>query len=279
MKQDVIPNRLTALGHPQRLAVFRLLMRRYPDRVPATEIARALDLKPNTLSTYVRALEAVGLITHERRGTSLRYVVALEAVRGTLDYLLLECCRGRPDICSLDLPPAADTPPPAPKYNVLFICVGNSARSIFAEAILRGIAGDMFNVYSAGTKPFSQLNPNAIALLQKKGFDTSQLRAKNAQEFRQEGAPKMDFVFTVCDRTANEDCPAWPGQPISGHFSTPDPVAVDGSDAEKALAFQQAYGGLHNRISHFVAGIKTQMSRAEKQTLVDQTAQLSETSP
>ena len=98
--ESTVANRLSILGHPHRLAVFRLLMRRYPDRVPATELAQALDLKPNTLSTYVNALMQAGLITQERVGTSLRYAVHMEAAGETVDYLLRDCCRGRPEICS-----------------------------------------------------------------------------------------------------------------------------------------------------------------------------------
>ena len=98
--ESKIPTRLTALGHPHRLAVFRLLMRRYPDRVPATEIAQALGLKPNTLSTYVNTLMQAGLVTQQRAGTSRLYAVAMPAMRDTVDYLLLDCCRGRPEICS-----------------------------------------------------------------------------------------------------------------------------------------------------------------------------------
>ena len=137
------------------------------------------------------------------------------------------------------------------KYNVLFICTGNSARSIFAESILRREAGDRFNVYSAGTRPSSALNPFAVRVLEDKGHDTSALRSKNVDEFQGDDAIPMDFVFTVCNQAANEECPAWEGQPVSAHWGMPDPVKAEGSDAEKSLAFQQAYGMLRNRIIAF----------------------------
>jgi arsenate reductase len=168
--ESLITDRLSTLGHPKRLSLFRLLMRRYPDRVPATELALALQLKPNTLSTYVSALMQSGLITQERVGTSLRYAIQTGTVRETFDYLLHDCCRGRPDICSpfkfhsLD----GDKPMSDRKYNVLFICTGNSARSIFAEAILRREAGNKFSAHSAGTKPSSELNPFALEVLEQK---------------------------------------------------------------------------------------------------------------
>ncbi len=250
-----IPNRLSTLGHPQRLALFRLLMRRYPDRVPATELAQALDLKSNTLSTYVNALMQAGLVTQERVGTSLRYAIHMEAARDTFDYLLRDCCRGRPEICSplTSFAHDGDSPMTDRKYSVLFICTGNSARSIFAESILRDTAGDRFTAYSAGTTPRSELNPFALDMLEQKGHDISVLESKNVSVFQTDDAPEFDFVFTVCNQAANEECPAWSGQPVSAHWGMPDPVKVEGSDAEKNLAFHQAYGALSNRIKAFTA--------------------------
>lgn len=273
-----IPDRLATLGHPQRLDLFRLLMRRYPDRVPAGELAEALSLKPSTLSAYLNALMRAGLVTQERSGTSLRYSMNMPEVRRTFDYLLNDCCRGRPDICA----PAHTLPQTLPqtlqggpdmadrKYNALFICVGNSARSIFAETILRDMAGDRFTVHSAGTRPFSELNPFALEVLKSKGHDVSALRAKHVEEFTTPGAPVMDFVFTVCDRAANEDCPAWQGQPVSAHWGTPDPVLATGTDAQKSLAFQQAYGALKNRITAFAALPVETLDRVSLQAAVDE---------
>lgn len=267
----LIPNRLSTLGHPQRLALFRLLMRRYPDRVPATELAQALDLRPNTLSTYVSALMQAGLVTQERAGTSLRYAIDMDAARATFDYLLRDCCRGRPEICSPDNLSATvgDSLMTDRKYNVLFICTGNSARSIFAESILRKEAGDRFVAYSAGTKPRSELNPFALEVLELNGHDTSVLEAKNVAVFQGDDAPDFDFVFTVCNQAANEDCPAWTGQPISAHWGMPDPVKVEGSYAERNLAFHQAYGALLNRIKAFSALPIGSLDRIALQKAVD----------
>lgn len=254
-----------------RLRLFRLLMRRYPDRVPATELATALDLKPNTLSAYLNALRQAGLVTQTRVGTSLRYCIDMDVARETFDYLLLDCCRGRPDICSISSLPRSNpgTSMTDKKYNVLFLCSGNSARSIFAESILRAEAGDRFNAYSAGTRPRSELNPFALEILEQRGHDIAPLRAKNMAEFQGDDAPRFDFVFTVCNLAANEDCPAWSGQPISGHWSVPDPVKADGTTAEKSLAFQQAYGALHNRITSFTALPFDSLDRIALQSAVD----------
>ncbi|SDD57569.1 helix-turn-helix domain-containing protein [Ruegeria marina] len=269
--EELIPSRLSILGHPQRLAVFRLLMRRYPDRVPAGELAEALDLKASTLSAYLSALQQAGLVSQERVGTSLLYQVAMTEVRRTFDYLLLDCCRGRPELCShVSLSSAkGNTPMSDRKYKVLFICTGNSARSIFAEAILRKEAGDRFEAYSAGTRPRSELNPFALEVLRHKGHDTSVLRAKNIAEFQGENVPKFDFVFTVCNQAANEECPAWTGQPVSAHWGMPDPVKTEGTDAQKSLAFQQAYGALQNRIKAFAALPIASLDRISLQKAVD----------
>ncbi|MEM9342273.1 MAG: helix-turn-helix domain-containing protein [Pseudomonadota bacterium] len=277
----IIPNRLATLGHPQRLAVFRLLMRRYPDRVPATELAQALKLKPNTLSTYVAALLQVGLVTQQRVGTSLRYAIDMNVAQETFDYLLRDCCRGRPEICTPIAQPAHDRDRAMtdPKYRVLFICTGNSARSIFAESILRSEAADRFVAYSAGTKPRSELNPYALDVLEQKGHDTSVLNAKNVSVYQGADAPVFDFVFTVCNQAANEECPAWTGQPVSAHWGMPDPAKVDGTDAEKSLAFQHAYGALLNRIKAFAALPIEALDRIALQKAVDDLAALGEGAP
>ena len=269
--ETVIPNRLATLGHPQRLAVFRLLMRRFPDRVPATELAQALGLKPNTLSTYVNALRQAGLVEQERVGTSLRYAVDIEAARATIEYLLHDCCRGRPEICAPYGFPKSDGDDQMSdrKFHVLFICTGNSARSIFAESILRDLAGDRFVAYSAGTRPGSALNPFALEVLEKHGHDTSILRAKDISEFQRDDAPELDFVFTVCDQAANEECPAWKGQTISAHWGMSDPVKVLGTDAEKSLAFRQTYGALRNRMLGFTALPIGSLDRMSLQKAVD----------
>ena len=137
-------------------------------------------------------------------------------------------------------------------YNVLFLCTGNSARSIIAEAILNREGMGRFKAYSAGSQPKGSPHPYTIHLLQKLNFDTSFARSKAWDEFALPGAPKLDFVFTVCDQAAAEACPVWPGQPMSAHWGIPDPAAMEGTEAEKRLAFADAYRMLNARISAFV---------------------------
>lgn len=259
----------SALGHPGRLAVFRLLMRMMPQGMRPTEIAEALGMKQNTLSHYLSDLESAGLIRSARQGRSLFYSADLARLGALVGYLVNDCCRGRPDLCSLFPTQAMDCTMDKTAFNVLFICSGNSARSIFAEAILRDLGGAKFHAHSAGTRPNTTLNPFALDVLARNGHDVSGLRAKHLSEFQTEGAPVMDFVFTVCDTAAAEECPPWPGQPISGHWGLPDPVKAEGTDAEKALVFAQTYGALRRRIAAFTALPFDQLDRIALQRRVD----------
>lgn len=136
-------------------------------------------------------------------------------------------------------------------YNVLFLCTGNSARSILAEAILNRIGRGRFHAYSAGSHPKGEVNPYALDLLKRLDYDTSQFRSKPWDEFAAPSAPKLDFVITVCDSAAGEVCPVWPGQPVTAHWGMPDPAATQGSPADIALAFAETYRMLDNRLSLF----------------------------
>ena len=138
-------------------------------------------------------------------------------------------------------------------YNVLFLCTGNSARSILAEALLNQWGQGKFHGYSAGSHPTGKVNPLALDLLQRHGFSTEGLRSKAWNEFAVPGAPTMDFVFTVCDNAAHEVCPVWPGQPMTAHWGVADPAAVEGSELEKIQAFREAFRVLEKRIQAFVS--------------------------
>jgi len=139
------------------------------------------------------------------------------------------------------------------RFHVLFLCTGNTARSIMAEAILTRLGAGKFCAYSAGSHPKGRVNPQVVELLQSLGHDTSGLRSKSWSEFAQASAPPLDFVFTVCDNAAGETCPVWPGQPMTAHWGVPDPGDVQGGPAELALAFKDAYRMLLRRIEVFAA--------------------------
>jgi arsenate reductase (thioredoxin) len=138
-------------------------------------------------------------------------------------------------------------------YNVLFLCTGNTARSILAESILRKEGGGRFNAFSAGSHPKGVVNPFALKTLAAHGYPSEGARSKSWDEFATPDAPKMDFVFTVCDNAAGEACPHWPGQPMTAHWGIEDPAAVEGSDLERERAFNLAFRYLRNRITQFTA--------------------------
>ena len=153
--------------------------------------------------------------------------------------------------------------------NVLFLCTGNSARSIMAEAIINRVGMGKFKGYSAGSMPTGKVHPMALQLLNKLNYDTSNVRSKSWEEFAAPGAPELDFVFTVCDNAANEVCPIWPGQPMSAHWGLPDPVAVEGTEVERALAFADTYRMLNNRISIFTSLPLTSLDKISLQRRLD----------
>jgi protein-tyrosine-phosphatase/DNA-binding transcriptional ArsR family regulator len=260
----------STLGHPGRLAVFRLVMRFAPQGVRPTEIARALDLRQNTLSHYLADLAAAGLVRAERQGRSLYYAADLDMTEALLGYLALDVGRARPDLLAPLLLPRTDAIMRDTDFDVLFICSGNSARSIFAEALLRDLGQGKFQAFSAGTRPGSALHPVAIDILERNGHDTASLRSKHISEFQVPGAPVMDFVFTVCDTAAAEECPPWPGQPITGHWGLPDPVKASGTEAERALVFAQTYAALRLRIMAFVELPFDSLSRLSLQSRIDE---------
>jgi protein-tyrosine-phosphatase/DNA-binding transcriptional ArsR family regulator len=249
-------------------------MRFAPQGVRPTEMAEALGLKQNTLSHHLADLTASGLVRVARQGRSLFYAVDLDAAEGLIGYLALDVGRARPDLippllCAQKDAAAMTALHRDTDFDVLFICSGNSARSIFAEALLRDLGQGKFQAFSAGTRPNTQLNPFALEILQRNGHDTTELRSKHISEFQAPGSIVMDFVFTVCDTAAAEECPPWPGQPITGHWGLPDPVKAVGTDAEKALVFAQTYAALRRRIAAFVELPFDSLSRMSLQSRVD----------
>jgi len=141
----------------------------------------------------------------------------------------------------------------ASPLNVLFLCTGNTARSILAESLLRKLGGDHFAAFSAGSQPKGIVNPFAIKVLEKFECPVEDLHSKHWSEFAAPGAPQMDFIFTVCDNAAGEACPLWPGQPVAAHWGIEDPAAVEGTEIEKEAAFVRAFQYLRNRIAAFTA--------------------------
>jgi protein-tyrosine-phosphatase len=161
-------------------------------------------------------------------------------------------------------------------YNVLFLCTGNSARSIMAEAILNRTGAGKFKAYSAGSHPKGEVHPRTLQLLKRLNYATDDFRSKPWDEFALADAPQLDFVFTVCDNAASEVCPVWPGQPMTAHWGVPDPAAATGTEAQIGLAFSEAYRQLNNRISIFVS---LPLTRLDKLSLKKRLDEIGKTGP
>ncbi|MCJ7529174.1 MAG: arsenate reductase ArsC [Methyloceanibacter sp.] len=163
--------------------------------------------------------------------------------------------------------------------NVLFLCTGNSARSVLAECILNRLGAGKFRAFSAGSHPAGKINPLALNLLRKTNYDVSGLRSKSWDEFAAPGAPKLDFVFTVCDDAAAETCPIWPDQPMSAHWGLPDPVKAQGSEAERTLAFADTMRMLTQRIGIFVSLPLDKLSKLSLQKQLDEIGRIRREAP
>jgi protein-tyrosine-phosphatase/DNA-binding transcriptional ArsR family regulator len=257
-----------ALAQESRLDVFRLLLRQAPYGLPAGQIADCLGVPASTLSSHLAQLERAGLLRSWREQRRIFYAADTEGFRTLLVFLTEECCSGHPEFCgylgSLDplRPETALTDgilatrevsmTEESVFNVLFLCTGNSARSIMAESIMNRLGEGKFQAYSAGSQPKGTVHPYALELLRNYHYPTEHLRSKSWDEFSGPEAPPLDFVFTLCDAAAQETCLVWPGQPITAHWGLPDPAAADGTEAEKQLAFVDTLRMLNNRISIFI---------------------------
>lgn len=250
---------LAAIAHPWRLETFRLLVRYLPYGLAAGDIARLIALPHNTLSPHLAILEQAGLVRSRRDGRSIIFAAVRERAQRLAAFLNEDCCAAAGVTCA-PFALADSDPFPAKRevlasnkiYNVLVLCTGNSARSILAEAILNREGHGRFRAFSAGSHPRSHPDPHCLALLQDLGYDVRGFRSKSWQEFTGAGAPAMDFILTVCDLAAGEACPYWPGHPIIAHWGISDPAAVEGTEAEKRVAFMEAYRRLTARISSLV---------------------------
>jgi protein-tyrosine-phosphatase/DNA-binding transcriptional ArsR family regulator len=239
-----------ALSQETRLRVLRLLVRAGEAGMAAGAIGEAVGASSSGLSFHLSHLERAGLIEGRRESRSIVYRVRVEALSDLVRFLLEECCEGRPEICA---PVLRSLPMPNRVYNVLFLCSGNSARSIMAESLLRKEGGGRFRAFSAGSRPKGAVDPLALKVLDAFDMPTDGLRSKSWAEFAEPGAPELDFVFTVCDAAAGEPCPVWPGQPMTAHWGIEDPAAVEGALFERERAFGQAFRYLKNRISAFIS--------------------------
>lgn len=238
---------LAALAQETRLETMRLLVAAGPEGVSAGALADVLTIPANTMSFHLSNLVNAGLATQRRDGRSIFYAADL----ATFDALLAQLSDIRSGDAAINRSKAmSENHRP---YNVLFLCTGNSARSIMAEAAMGRWGAGRFNAFSAGSQPKGEVHPMTLKTLTALNYKTDGLRSKSWEEFAVEGAPPLDFVFTVCDNAANEVCPVWPGQPMSAHWGIEDPAAAEGSESAIGMAFRRAYFELENRIKIFTS--------------------------
>lgn len=238
------------LSQPSRLDAFRLLARYRPYGLAAGDIARLLAVPHNTMSTHLAYLERAGLVTSRREGRSIIYAARTAPLSGLLRTMLDEL--GVAEASGAAVFPERAPVVATPSYDVLLVCSGNSARSIMAEAILNRDGQGRFRAFSAGSRPRSRPHPEVLEMLATLGYDTAHLASKGWADFGGGGAPAMDFIITVCDEAAGEDCPAWPGHPLQAHWGIPDPLARGSTPAERRQALLEAYRRLSVRLTAFI---------------------------
>jgi protein-tyrosine-phosphatase/DNA-binding transcriptional ArsR family regulator len=245
-----------ALGQQTRLELLRTLLAQGASGLPAGDLAARLGVPPSTLSFHLRALEQAGLIAPTRQGRQLIYAVQVAPLRALFAVLADACCGGEPercgDIARMFQPRTEETR--MPPFHVLFLCTHNSARSIMAEAILNRLGGERFRAFSAGSAPLADGPlPEVIAQLSALGHDVSGLSSKSWTLFMEPGAPRMDFVITLCDTLAGQACPDFGETVVTGAWPLPDPAKFMGSAAERASLLNELYAGLRRRIEIFTS--------------------------
>jgi len=267
-----------ALGQDTRLELLRTLLAASPNGLAAGDAAARLGIAPSTLSFHLRALEQTGLIAATRQGRQLIYAAQIARLRSLLAFLAESCCGGDPARCGdfarlLD-PLQENTRMSAPAFQVLFLCTHNSARSIMADAILNKLGEGRFVAHSAGSDPSpSGPLPEVISQLSALGHDVSALSSKSWSLFMEPGAPRMDFVITLCDILAGQTCPDFGATTVTAAWPLPDPAKFTGNAAERATLLNELYAALHRRISIFVSLPLASLDRISLKARLDELAQ------
>ncbi len=260
MKEQQAIQAFAALAQETRLRIIRVLVKSGPQGLAAGAIAQAMAVSASNVSFHLKELEHAGMIAARRDARSIVYSADFGVIGDVVRFLMEDCCCGHPDICQPVLntlvccPPASREAPMTDQiYNVLFLCTGNSARSILAESILTREGKGRFRAFSAGSHPKGEVHPMALKVLKALDYPHEGFSSKSWDVFAPADAPQMDFIFTVCDNAAGEICPVWPGHPMNAHWGIEDPASAEGSDLEKERAFSQAARFMKSRISAFVS--------------------------
>jgi len=265
---------LAALAHETRLAVFRRLVACGPDGLAAGALAQALALPPSSLTFHLHALAEAGLVQATRQGRQVIYAARYFALRGLLAFLTETCCLNRPELCgdilALLPPMTEENPAMSPAFNVLFLCVHNSARSIMAEAILRDVAPERFRAYSAGSDPAVGPVPEVLQKLATLGHDVGGLASKSWAVFQGPEAPRMDFVIALCDVLEGQTCPDFGATAVTASWPLPDPGKFQGSAAERQTLLNELYASLHRRIAIFASLPFVSLDRMAVQARLDE---------
>ncbi len=248
---------LSALAQETRLRVFRLLVRAGRDGLPAGAIGEAVGASSSNLSFHLSQLEGAGLIARRREARSIIYSLREDVAGGLIAFLREDSGLGEggslPGQGEAQRGAALEAAGAGDPRNVLFLCSGNSARSIMAEAILRKDGGGRFRAFSAGSKPRGAVDPLALEVLAAHNYPVDGLVPKDWRVFAESSSPRIDVALTICDVTAGEQCPHWPGEPVSGHWGIADPAAVTELPGERRAAFIRAFRYLRRRIAAFLA--------------------------
>ncbi len=268
---------LAALGQSTRLELLRALLNAGPSGLAAGEVAARLDVPPSTLSFHLKALDQAGLIAATRQGTKLIYASNIDKLRALFAFVSETCCGGGPglrgDLDRLTAANEGKTRMPPAKFNVLFLCTRNSARSIMAEAILNKLAPGKFSAFSAGSEPAPEgPMPEVLSQLKALGHDVSALRSKGWEELARPDSPKMDFVITLCDMLAGQVCPDFGNTIATAAWPMPDPAKFAGSAVERATMLNELYAGLRRRLDIFANLPVTSLDRMALKARVDELA-------
>ncbi len=251
MKKAAALGALNALAQETRLDIFRTLVRAGLEGLPAGVLGERLALAPANLSFHLNQLRYAGLLWSRREGRSIIYAANFDVMNDFIGYLTEHCCEDQtPPLRSADQPLGAMVDR---ELNVLFLCTSNSARSIMAECAINRWGKGKFRGFSAGSHPKKNVNPIARQVLMGLRYETNGLRSKSWNEFIHSGSPRLDFVFTLCDRAAAEVCPTWPGQPIQAHWGVSDSLAFTGSNEARRGLFLRVYQEIEHRIKIFTS--------------------------